>query len=417
MMAAHRPTRLRCVGFAIAVLLTWSALVVWAAKPDWHSPILPTRSLELPATSFHMIEGEGRQAAEGLRVESLGAHDVALQTYAPKGGFEAAQLPVLAYRFSGFVHTLELSLVFRRADQPGDVHAVSLPWPGRGVSTFDLGDVPQWSGHIVEVGFAQYPTPQSIPPNIDMDTFMLRDAQLQSASWRGALRSLLTNWTSRWPWSQRSVHSLGRDATRPSDSSLVAHVALAFALVIGWAVVLLGLRGRRLAFFAVFCVTCAWLMLDVAWQGNLSWHLEAAREAYADGGFAQRTTHVVDPTIRDAADLVKQRIGGNDVAAHVLVVSDSGYTLMRLLWHLQPMNTAVYSEVLWDGRNPIPGSYVVLFDAPRFRHSVRFAQLVAQSTIVTTGNAPNRFAGVRGNPLVLHYTGLPGSDRPYEGRP
>ena len=141
MTVAHRPTRLRCVGFAIAVLLTWSALVVWAAKPDWHIPLLPTRSLVLPAASFRMIDGEARQVAAGLRVESLGAHGVALQTYAPKGGFEAAQLPVLAYRFSGFVHTLELSLVFRRADQPGDVHAVSLPWPGSPVPPHG-----RWSG-------------------------------------------------------------------------------------------------------------------------------------------------------------------------------------------------------------------------------------------------------------------------------
>lgn len=181
MKIAHRPTRLRCVGFVIAVLLTWGILVVWMVKPDWHSPLLPTHSLVLPAASFHMVAGEGRQVAEGLRVESLGAHGAVLQMYVPDGGFDAAQFPVLDYRFSRFAHALELSLVFRRADQPDDVHAVSLPWPGRGVSSFDLGDVPQWAGRIVEFGFAQYPTPHSIPPNIDMDSFMLLGALLQSS--------------------------------------------------------------------------------------------------------------------------------------------------------------------------------------------------------------------------------------------
>lgn len=416
-MVAGRPTTLRCVAFAIAVVLTLGTLFALAARPDWRSGFLPAQILVLPVATFKFVAGEGNVVAEGLRIEALGPRTTALEMSTLEQGFDAANLRLLRYQFAGFPHSLELSFVFRRADQANDVHAVSLPWPGRGVSIFDLGNVPDWSGRIVEVGFAQYPTPQSIPPGIDLEAFTLMDAQLESLSWRGAAGRLVTDWMGDWPWSQRSVHSLGRDATRPSDSSLLLYVALAVLLAIVWAFVLLGLRRRTLSVFVVGCCACAWLALDLLWQGNLSWRLEAARQAYADASLAQRTSRVADPEILDAANVVKQRIGSDVDATHVLVQSDSAYSLLRLIWHLQPMNTAVYSQALADGSMPARGNYVVVYDAQAFRRSAQFASLITHSRIVTAPGNPNPFTAINADPLVLQYMGAMERHRVHGGKP
>jgi len=87
-----------------------------------------------------------------LRITSTGQDYTSLQSLRPSD-VEAEKFPTLRYRFADFPRTLELSLVFRTAENSEDV-AVSLPWPGDATRTFDLSQVPEWRGRIVEIGFA-----------------------------------------------------------------------------------------------------------------------------------------------------------------------------------------------------------------------------------------------------------------------
>ena len=54
------------------------------------------------------------------------------------------------------------------------------------------------------------------------------------------------DWLGQWPWSQRSVHALGRDTNTPRAQSLVLCLALAIGLVLLWAIVFLRARGAAL---------------------------------------------------------------------------------------------------------------------------------------------------------------------------
>lgn len=405
MTSGRRGVALRHLSFAIAVGVTLVAILVWAARPQWHSDLLAAHRLGLPAAQFRVVAGAGEESADGVLVTAAGPRDVALQTMLPGAGFEAADFRVLRYAFTNFPRTLELSFLFRRADRPDDVQTVSLPWPGKGVASFDLTDLPEWHGHIVEVGFAEYPTPQSIPPGGVFAPFVLHDAELWSTSWRGAFAVLATEWSGYWPWSQRSVHALGRDATRPGGTSLLLVAALGASGIVLWAIVLLGLRGRRLGAFVLVCVAVAWLVLDLSWQTSLQWRLGAARDVYADKTWAERTLTVVDEPLRGVATQIEQRLAGAREGAHVLVAADSAYTLLRLLWHLQPLNAAVYNQVVSGTQMPAPGTYVVLYDAPSLRGSAQFARLVARSRVVAAPGDPGIRANLASNPLVLEYTG------------
>lgn len=407
MKSRELASALRVVAFVVVVVATLAAILVVAARPEWGSAFLPVEQRTLPAAEFYVVAGTGEAVAGGLRVTGAGEREVALQTMLPEAGFDAADFEVLRYQFENFPRTLEASFLFRRADRPADVQTVSLPWPGHGVASFELAELPEWRGRIIEVGFAEYPTPQAIPPGTGFEPFVLRDAQLGSASWRGALGVLATEWSGYWPWSQRSVHALGRDVTRQDGTSLVLVVALAAAGIVLWAFLLLGLRGRALGACALACAAVAWLALDRHWQASLQWRLGAARDVYANLDYAGRTSTVVDEPLRDAADQVRQQLGNAGDSAHVVVAADSAYTVLRLIWHLQPLNVAVWSQVLGDGRMPAPGTRLVVYDAPALRGSAQFARIFAHSRVVAAPAGSGAQAGLAANPLVLEYTGKP----------
>lgn len=404
MTSRGRARTWRATAFAAAVATSLAAILVGAARPDWRDDLLPAERLVLAATGFRVVAGSGEPVAAGLRIRAAGERGVALQSMFPDPGIDATKFAVLRYAFADFPATHEVSFLFRRADRPDDVQAVSLPWPGRGVAAFDLSDLPAWGGRIIETGFAEYPIPQAIPPATGFAPFVLRDAELWSPSWRGALAVLATDWSGRWPWSQRSVHALGRDATRPDGASLVAAVALGAAAIVAWAYLLLGLRGRRLRVCGVACGAAAWLLLDLHWQSSLAWRLDAARAVYADLDFAQRTANVVDDSLRDAADEIRDRLAGAPPDAHVVVAADSAYTVLRLVWHLQPLNVAVWAQVLGDGGLPAPGTFLVLHEAPTLRGSAQFARILAGSRVLGPGR-PDALAQRSGSPLVLEYIG------------
>ena len=216
--------------FSAAVLLSMSALLVWAAGVDWRSPLSPDTVRNWSGSDFRVVIGGAAQDETRLRIGAVGENRTALQSVV-LNGIEAAENPILRYRFEQFPHTLELSLVFRRAGDD-DVSVVSLPWPGEGDAWFDLGTVPEWQGRIVELAFAEYPTPQIVPPMQGFQPFTLVDASLDSRSWRGDVAALMTDWLGQWPWSQRSVHALGRDTDTPRAESLVLCLALAIAATI-----------------------------------------------------------------------------------------------------------------------------------------------------------------------------------------
>ena len=349
--------------FVVALLASVFLVLAWAAGLHWRAPLSAQQRNSLDGARFNAVMGNAVADGAGLRIAGLGEGDTALQSVT-LNGLDAAEYSLLRYRFDGFPHTLELSLVFRRADSHEDVRVVALPWPG-GDSWFDLSSVPEWQGRIIEVGFAEYPTPQVVPPGQAFEPFALVDASLESRSWRGDLAALATDWLGYWPWSQRSVHALGRDTDTPRAGSLVLCVALVVIAVPAWMFLILGWRGRRLLAAATVAIAAGWLLLDLQWHAGLRWRHEASRTLYAGLEWTQREQRSADTGVIEAAGAVEPLLAREPDATRILVHAGSSYEQLRLVYHLLPRNVAVLAQVLLRaGDTPLPpGSIIVVYNA------------------------------------------------------
>lgn len=353
---------MRRVLFVIAVLTTLFVLLAWAADARWSNPLTPAERLAYEGDDFRSVMGTAAQDDQTLRIETLGEGSTALQSIV-LNGIDAEQFRLLRYRFNGLPHTLELSLVFRRADSPDDVHAVLLPWARDGDNWFDLRHVEEWSGRITELGFAEYPTPQIVPSSQTFEPFSLVEAELLSPSWRGDFAALGSDWLGYWPWSQRSVHALGRDTDLPRAESMSLIVALALAAMVFWAALLLRLRGLPLLQFCAVVIAAGWLLLDAHWHAGLRWRHIGTQAQYAAFAWPERETKLGDNDLHAVARDLKALLRDEPDETRILVHASTSFAQLRLVYHLLPLNVAVLAQVIAATDVPIPaGSLIVVYD-------------------------------------------------------
>lgn len=390
---------MRSLGFAAALAASWIVLLLWAAGIEWSAPVEPVERLSWNGSEFTAVFGQGRAQATQLHMEAASDDDSSLQAVALPG-LDASDYRTLRYRFADFPRTLELSLVFRTAEAPGDVQTISLPWPGEGMSSFDLSHVDRWHGTIIEIGFAEFATGQVVPPELGFHPFDLVRVEMWSPSWRGDLAALATDWLGAWPWSQRSVHALGREGDAPRARSAVLVAAIAAALAIAWAALLLRLRGRALQVSVVAWVVVAWLALDMRWQSGLMQRLWQTRALYAGLSWPERARIVGDSDILLAADELREILRGEPPQTRILIQSDSSYAWQRLAWHLLPLNVGGLSVAApFDSGLP-EGSLVVFYDSDAWRSNPDLRELLADSQRVTS--VASVFNGsFEGSPLVV----------------
>lgn len=385
--------------FAITLVASLFVLLLWAAGADLHSPAFPQQQRNWTGSEFRVVMGGAAQDESRLNIGAVGDDRTALQSMV-LNGVDAAENTILRYRFSQFPHTLELSLVFRRVGDD-DVNVVSLPWPRDGDSWFDLGTVPEWKGRITELAFAEYPTPQVVPPMQGFKPFTLVDASLYSRSWQGELWALFTDWTGQWPWSQRSVHALGRDTDTPRAQSLVICVMLAVLLVMLWSRIILGVHGAALLRVGVIGLFAGWVALDLQWHAGLRWRHSATQTLYGEFSWPERELHSADQNIVEIARNLKQVLRNVPESSRVLVHSSSSFTVLRLVYHLLPVNVGILAQARATAPGlPLPaGSILILFDAAGWRYD--------PLTKVIEGEG-NRFTGdliFRGHQLLVFKLG------------
>ncbi len=350
--------------FVVALLLSTGAVLIWASGIHWTSPLFSSEPRHWDGSDFRVVMGGAAQDETRLRIGAVGENRTALQSVV-LNGIEAVESPILRYRFEQFPHTLELSLVFRRVGDD-DVTVVSLPWPGDGDAWFDLGTVPQWQGRITELAFAEYPTPQIVPPMQGFRPFTLVNASLASRSWYGDLSALATDWLGQWPWSQRSVHALGRDTDTPRAQSLLLCLMLVIAAAVLWAIMILRLRGRALLRLSIIAVVLGWLLLDLQWQSGLNWRHAATQSLYAEFDWPERELHSADEDIVETARELKTTLRELPENSRILVHAGSSFAVLRLVYHLLPMNVGVLSQAMEKvPGQPLPkGSVIIVYDVP-----------------------------------------------------
>lgn len=369
---------MRRAGFVVALAVSGLLLLAWAAGVDWRSPPTPSAERTFPGSRFRAAFGRAQPEGQRLRVlQEAGDHSALQVTVLPQ--LDAQRFPILRYRFEDFPRTLELSLTFRTAASPDDVQTVSLPWPGTGTATFDLSRVEAWKGSIIELGFAQFATGQLVPPEHGFAPFMLDRAELWSPSWRGDLAALATDWFGAWPWSQRSVHALGREGGASGAHSPVLVAALAVAVVLFWSMLLLRMRGRRAIGVLVGAGLVAWLALDLRWQVGLVERLLATRALYGGHDWAERARRVGDSDIQRVAEALKDMLREEPAQRRILVYAESGYSLLRMIWHLQPLNVAPFWHAAGFGKSLPEGTLVVFFGSDAWRTNPSVQRLLEDS--------------------------------------
>jgi hypothetical protein len=376
---------MRRSAFVLALLAGWTVLVLIAARVDVSAPFAAAEQRAFRGNDFTAVFGTASVVDDRLEVSAPGEGFTSLQSLHPPD-IDAEQFPTLRYRFADFPRTLELSLVIRTADAPDDI-AIALPWPGNRVQTFDLSRVPEWRGRIVEIGFAEFPTAQVVPPAQGFKPFAIVEAGLLSSSWRGDLAALATDWFAAWPWTQRSVHALGRDSDTPgAPMSVVLAVALAGVFAIICAALIFGRRARALATSSAIALAVAWLALDVAWQFGLWGRLETTRAVYAKLSWNQREHTVADSDLVALADRLRVMLRKEPENARVLVYGDatSGYELLRFIWHVLPRNIGLLANANAAGDALPNGTIIVFLQSDAWRTSEHFRRMLSASQRIIT---------------------------------
>ncbi|WP_257389412.1 hypothetical protein [Tahibacter caeni] len=285
---------------------------------------------------------------------------------------DAADWPVLRYRFAALAPTLELAFVYRRADSPRDVRTIPLTRARGSVGSVDLSREQEWRGAISEIGFAVYPVTQSVPAARAFHPFRLESAELWSPSWAGRLAAVATEWSGRRSWSLMSISALGPDSGAVRTRSPVLLLALGLGLT---AVLLLQFAPqqprRNLKILAV-AAAVAWLLLDLRWSLNLADRHAATRLAYAGLDWPERQRQLPDADLLDAAERVRATLreaGADPDRVRLLVDAESDFVRARLIYHLAPTRTGPVNLVGWGGANFLSEPvYVATYaqEAPRY---------------------------------------------------
>lgn len=369
--------RLRVLALVILQLALWTVLLGWASQAPLRAAFQPEQRLRFSGNDFHVVMGAGVEDDRRLGINAVGAEHMALQSRSFAQPIDADTLRMLRYRWQEFPRTLELSFVFRRADQPHDVHTVTLPPAGAYAAYFDLANVPEWRGRILEIGFAEFPTAQLVPADIAFRPFALIEAELWSPSWRGSLGALGTDWSAYRPWALMSVSALGPDAPWPHKPTPVLLLTIGLAASLLIAAVVLGRSWNWLGLTLCAALAGGWLALDLRWLGEFADRHVLTRELYAGKSWRERAAIEPDTALVAGAARVRLLLARESANAHVIVASDAVYDVLRLSYHLLPANVAPVGALVPPRARDVARqpALLVVYDDPTWKFDERVGTL------------------------------------------
>ena len=358
--------RLRVAALVVLLGILWLGLLGWSSQAPLNAPFQPAERMRFAGNDFHVVLGAAVENGKRLGINAVGTDHMALQSVALTAPLAAASFPVLRYRWQDFPRTLELSFVFRRADEPDDVHTITLPPAGAYPAYFDLSSSKDWRGEIIEAGFAEFPTAQLVPADIAFRPFSLVEAELWAPSWRGSLGALGTDWSAYRPWALMSVSALGPDAPWPHKPTpvLVLTIGLAASLVI--AAALLARSRTWLGLTLCTAIAGGWLALDLRWIGEFADRHVLTRELYAGKPWRERATIEPDTALIAASARVRDVLARAPPSTHVVVAASAAYDVLRLVYHLLPANVAPMTTIAGNGRKlgAMQPALLVVYDDP-----------------------------------------------------
>jgi hypothetical protein len=333
----------------VAIVALWFLLIaIFVELSPFQSP-WPLQRYRLDGAEFAALAG-GQIDGNGLLVETEDENHGALLVRGVDMA-DAADWPVLRYRFDALAPTLEVAFLYRRADSPGDVRTIALT-RGRGdTGTIDLSREKDWQGAISEIGFAVYPVAQSVPAEQAFRGFRLDGAEFWSPSWAGRVGAVATEWSGRRAWSLMSISALGPDngAVRARSPVLLLTVGLVLTGLLLWQFAP-GSRTRNLRIVGTGIVI-AWLLLDLRWSLSFADRHAATRQVYASLDWPERQRRVADADVLSAARQVRQALrddGADPDRVRLLVDAESDFLRARFVYHLAPARTAPMNLTGWS---------------------------------------------------------------------
>ena len=355
---------IRRIVCAAAIAAIWAGLFGWATHVQWSTPLWPHETLAVAGSDFRAVMGIAAQDAHGLRVSEAGNDGSALQS--TQLDVRAEKFPLLRYRFEDFPRTLELSLLFRRADAPADVHAVTLPWPGDGWCTVDLRGVSAWHGQIIELGFAQFATGQLVPASVAFRPFRFEAAELTPVSLAGVLAAQRTVWFGYAPWALRAINALGNQLDAVPSMPFAGLAAAGAALALGCAALILRWTKRRILRGALLAAMLLWAVLDLCWLQNLHAKHALTEVVYADKTWDERDRLAPNEDLTFVAQQARDWLAENAAGQRILVAADTSYIFFRLLYEMLPQNAGALFYA-FDATLPA-NSLIVLYGDSQWRY-------------------------------------------------
>jgi hypothetical protein len=360
--------RLRVGALVVLLGVLWMGLLGWASQAPLDAPFQPAERMRFAGSDFHVVLGAAVENGKRLGINAVGAEHMALQSVTLSAPLDAGSFPVLRYRWQDFPRTLELSFVFRRADEPDDVHTITLPPAGAYPAYFDLSSTPDWHGRIIEAGFAEFPTAQLVPADIAFRPFSLVEAELWSPSWRGSLGALGTDWSAYRPWALMSVSALGPDAPWPHNPTPVLVLTIGLAASLAIAAVLLARGWTWLGLTLCTAIAGGWLALDLRWIGEFADRHVLTRELYAGKPWRERAMIEPDTALIAASARVRDLLARVPPSTHVVVAASAPYDVLRIVYHLLPANVAPMTTIAGHDRKlaAMQPALLVVYDDPEW---------------------------------------------------
>lgn len=366
---------IRAIVAGVAIVLWWWLLLAWVLDAGFGTPWAPQANMSYAGNRLDRVLGTATVDARGMRVDDLGDYRQALQTWRLATPLEADDYRVLRYHVDGLPRTVELDLVVRNSENPGDVSLQRLPWPRHGTGNFDLATLPAWRGRILEIGFSEMDAVGQVPPQADAPAFTIVGATLESPSWRGALAVLASDWFAYRPWSLSAINTVRADDSVSVRRSPVLLLGLGVAGSLLLLVVVAGLRRRRLAIAAVASFALAWLALDLAWLAQWQQRDAVTRAAFAGQPWEVRAGMQPDPEVLQLAQRLRAVLERQPPGQRVLLWTPNKRDAIRIGWFLRPFNVAVLPEQPLATAIPDGTLLVVAEGEDRWRYDPEYARL------------------------------------------
>ena len=306
-----------------------TALLITAALQfiAWQAPPHPATPLHWTGADLNLVEGKGRKDQNTLTVEALSDKGVAIAS-APPLQIEAADYSALRLEIGGAVPDSGLLVLWRRADNPGEIFTLPLNRDDQQILSLRVSDDAAWRGKLSEIGLA-VTAPLSEP-------LLIHRLTLIPVNTHPALSDLVAEWLTHEPWSAASINFLYGGTPYPTLPLLVTAVAIV-TIACGLYFVLVWLR--VMAFSPLVIPTLffsAWLLLDLRWQFNLLTELSATSHNYAGKTWTERHKSAEDSDLFNFIMKAKESLPATPV--RILFFSDLDYLQGRGAYYLYPHN-------------------------------------------------------------------------------